>query len=183
MGQGTFQSMPAMIAEEFEVSLDQVTIKNTSGEKEFGNRQRAGGSSSIRTTYTDMRKVGAAAKAVFITAASTRWQVEPASCYAENGKVINKATKKTLTYGELVEEASNLSCQKNLQLKDPRDFKILGKVAKRPDIPLKTCGKAEFGIDVRLPGMVYATVERCPVIGGTLKSFDASEAMKVPGVY
>lgn len=182
MGQGTFQSMPAMIAEEFEVSLDQVTIINTSGEKEFGNRQRAGGSSSIRTTYSDMRKVGAAAKAVFITAASTRWQVEPASCYAENGKVINKATKKTLTYGELVEEASKLELPKEPQLKDPRDFKILGKVGKRPDIPLKTCGKAEFGMDVRLPGMVYATVERCPVIGGILKSFDASEAMKVPGV-
>jgi isoquinoline 1-oxidoreductase beta subunit len=182
MGQGTFQSMPAMIAEEFEVSLDQITIKSTNGEKEFGNRQRAGGSSSIRTTYTDMRKVGAAAKAVFITAASTRWQVDPGLCYAENGKVINRSTQKTLSYGELVEEASKLEMPKEPQLKDPKDFKILGKVSKRPDIPLKTCGKAEFGIDVQVPGMVYATVERCPVIGGTLKSFDAREALKVPGV-
>ena len=182
MGQGTFQSMPAMIAEEFEVSLDQITIKSTNGEKEFGNRQRAGGSSSIRTTYTDMRKVGAAAKAVFISAASTRWQVDPGLCYAENGKVINRSNQKTLSYGELVEEASKLEMPKEPLLKDPKDFKILGKVAKRPDIPLKTCGKAEFGIDVQLPGMVYATVERCPVIGGTLKSFDASEALKVPGV-
>ena len=108
MGQGTFQSMPAMIAEEFEVSLDQITIKNTSGEKEFGDRQRAGGSSSIRTTYNDMRKIGAAAKAVFITAASTRWQVDESTCYAENGKIIHKPSNKSLTYGELVEEASKL---------------------------------------------------------------------------
>ena len=182
MGQGTFQSMPAMIAEEFEVSLDQIIIKNTSGEKEFGDRQRAGGSSSIRTTYNDMRKIGAAAKAVFITAASTRWQVDESTCYAENGKIIHKPSNKSLTYGELVEEASKLELPKDPKLKDPKDFKILGKVSKRPDIPLKTSGKAVFGIDVMLPDMLYATVERCPVLGGTLKSFDAGEALKVPGV-
>jgi isoquinoline 1-oxidoreductase beta subunit len=92
MGQGTFQSIPAIIAEEFEVSLDQVTIKNTNGEKPFGDRQRAGGSSSIRTNYTDLRKVGASAKEVFIQAACARWQVDSSSCYAENGKVIHKPT-------------------------------------------------------------------------------------------
>src|SRR6516164_7189072 len=87
MGQGTFQSIPALIAEEFEVSLDQVTIKNTGGEKEFGNGQRAGGSTSVRGSFIEMRKVGAAAKAVFITAASIKWQVNEADCYAENGKI------------------------------------------------------------------------------------------------
>ena len=181
-GKGTFQSIPALIAEEFEVSLDQVTIKNTNGEKEFGDRQRAGGSSSVRTSYTDLRKVGASAKEVFIQAASNKWQVDAGSCYAENGKVIHKTSKRTLGYGELVEEASQLELPKEPKLKDPKDFKILGKSIKRPDVPLKTCGKAEFGIDVQVPGMLYATVERCPVIGGTLKSFDASEALKVPGV-
>ena len=182
MGQGTFQSMPAMIAEEFEVSLDQITIKNTSGEKEFGDRQRAGGSSSIRTTYNEMRKIGAAAKTVFITAASAKWQVDESTCYAENGKIIHKPSGKSLTYGELVEEASKIELPKEPKLKDPKDFKILGKVSKRPDIPLKTSGKALFGIDVILPDMLYASVERCPVLGGTLKSFDASEALKAPGV-
>jgi isoquinoline 1-oxidoreductase subunit beta len=182
MGQGTFQSIPAIIAEEFEVSLDQVTIKNTNGEKSFGNGQRAGGSSSIRTNYTDLRKVGASAKEVFITAASARWQVDVSSCYAENGKIIHKPTNRTLTYGELVADASKLELPKEPKLKDPKDFKILGKMATRPDVRLKTNGSAQFGIDVQVPGMLYATVARSPVIGGTMKSFDASEAMKIPGV-
>ncbi len=176
MGQGTFQSIPALIAEEFEVSLDQVIIKQSNGEKELGTSQRAGGSSSIRTNYTELRKVGASAKEVFIKAAGLKWQVDTGSCYAENGKVIHRPTNRTFTYGELVEEASKLELPKEPKLKDPKDFKILGKSARRPDVPLKTGGKAEFGIDVRLPGMLYASVERCPVIGGTLKSFDASRS-------
>jgi isoquinoline 1-oxidoreductase subunit beta len=182
IGQGTFQSIPALIAEEFEVSLDQVIIKQTNGEPEFGPNQRSGGSASIRTGYSELRKVGASAKEVFIKAASLKWQVDAGSCYAENGKVIHKPTNRSLTYGELVADASKLDLPKDPKLKDQKDFKILGKVAKRPDVPLKTNGKAEFGIDVRLPGMLYASVERCPVIGGTLKSFDATEALKIPGV-
>ena len=182
MGQGTFQSIPAIIAEEFEVSLDQVTIKNTNGEKPFGDRQRAGGSSSIRTNYTDLRKVGASAKAVFIQAASAKWQVDASTCYAENGKVIHKPTNRSLTYGELVANASKLELPKEPKLKDPKDFKIIGKMAKRPDVPLKTNGSARFGIDIQMPDMLYATVARSPVIGGTLKSFDATDAMKIPGV-
>lgn len=182
MGQGTFQSIPAIIAEEFEVSLDQVTIKNTNGEKPFGNRQRAGGSSSIRTNYTDLRKVGASAREVFIKAAGSRWQVDVSDCYAENGKVIHKPTNRAFTYGELVGDASKLELPKEPKLKDPKDFKILGKMSRRPDVPLKTNGSAQFGIDVQVPGMLHATVARSPVIGGTLKSFDATEAMKLPGV-
>ena len=182
MGQGTFQSIPAIIAEEFEVSLDQVTIKNTNGEKPFGNRQRAGGSSSIRTNYTDLRKVGASAKEVFIQSAAAKWQVDISSCYAENGKVIHRPTNRTYSYGDLVADASRLELPKEPKLKDPKDFKIIGKMARRPDVPLKTNGSAQFGIDVQVPGMLYATVARSPVIGGTLKSFDAAEAMKIPGV-
>lgn len=182
MGQGTFQSVPAMIAEEFEVSLDQVTIKQSNGEKELGNAQRAGGSSSIRNNYTEFRKLGASAREVFILAASMKWQVDAATCYAENGKVIHKPTNKSLTYGELVEDAARLELPKEPTLKDPKDFKIIGKSIRRPDVPLKTNGKAEFGIDVQVPGMLYATVERSPVIGGTLKSFDASKALKMAGV-
>ncbi len=182
MGQGTFQSIPALIAEEFEVSLDQVTIKQSNGEKELGNAQRAGGSASVRTNYTELRKVGASAREVFIKAASIQWQVDASDCYAENGKVIHKPTQKTLGYGELVLEASKIELPKEPKLKDPKDFKILGKSLHRADVPLKTSGKAEFGIDTQVPGMLYATVERCPVIGGTLKSFNAAEALKVAGV-
>ncbi|MEO8861552.1 MAG: molybdopterin cofactor-binding domain-containing protein [Ginsengibacter sp.] len=181
MGQGTFQAIPAIMAEEFEVSLDKVNIKLTDGESKFG-RQSAGGSSSIRSNYDSFRKVGAAAKAVFITAAANKWRVDESTCYAENAKVFHKPTNKSFTYGELVEDASKLEMPKEPKLKDPKDFKILGKMAKRPDVPLKTNGKAQFGIDITVPGMRYSTVERCPVIGGTLKSFDATEALKVPGV-
>ncbi|MBK0380463.1 xanthine dehydrogenase family protein molybdopterin-binding subunit [Mucilaginibacter segetis] len=181
IGQGTFQSIPALIAEEFEVSLDHITIKLTNGEKQFG-RQSAGGSSSIRGSYTQLRKVGAAAREVFIKAAANRWQTDATNCYAEAGEVINRTTKASFTYGELVGDAAKLDLPKDPQLKDPKDFKILGKPAHRPDIPLKTNGDAVFGIDVQLPGMLYATVERCPVLGGTLKSFNAGEALKMPGV-
>jgi isoquinoline 1-oxidoreductase beta subunit len=182
MGQGTFQSVPALIAEEFEVSLDQVTIKQSNGEKELGTQQRAGGSASIRTGYTDLRKIGASAKAVFLTAASKKWNVSEDECYAENGKIFHKPTKRSFTYGEVIEEAAKLELPKEPKLKDPKDFKIIGKQKHRPDVRLKTNGSAEFGIDVQVPDMLYATVERCPVIGGTLKSFDASDALNVRGV-
>ncbi len=171
MGQGTFQSIPALIAEEFEVSLHQVTIQQTNGEKEFGPGQRAGGSSSIRSNYTNFRKLGAAAREVFIIAASQHWGVDAATCYAENGTVIHQPTGRVLKYNELVTTASKIELPKNPSLKDPKNFKILGKSMPRPDVPLKTNGAAVFGIDVQVPGMLYATVQRCPVIGGTLKSF------------
>ena len=182
MGQGTFQSIPALIAEEFEVSLDQVTIIQSNGEKELGTFQRAGGSASIRNNYSELRKIGASAREVFVKAASTQWQVDAGECYAENGKVVHQPTQRTLAYGDLVEEASKLELPKEPKLKDSKDFKILGKSVQRPDVPLKASGKAAYGIDVQLPGMLYATVERCPVLGGTLKSFDAGEALQTPGV-
>ncbi len=182
MGQGTWQSIPAIIAEELEVSLDQVTILHSTGQKELGTRQRAGGSSSIRGSYDELRKVGASAREMFITAASKKWGVDTDTCYAENGKVIHKPTQRAFTFGELAEEASKLEIPKTPKLKDPKDFKIIGKSVKRPDVPLKINGTAEFGIDVQLPNMVYATVQRCPVLGGNVKSFDASETLKVAGV-
>ena len=182
MGQGTFQSIPALICEELEVTLDQVTIKQSNGQKDLGTMQRAGGSASIRTSFTELRKVGAAAKEMLVKAASLRWGVDVASCRAEKGKVFHDPSKQSLTYGELAHEAAKLEIPKEPKLKDRKDFTIIGKAGKRPDVPLKTCGKAVFGIDVDVPNMLYATVERCPVIGGTLKRFDATEALKVPGV-
>src|SRR4029079_3853618 len=112
MGQGTFQSVPAVIAEEFEVSLNQVTIKQTNGEKEFGPQQRAGGSASIRTGYSDLKKIGAPAKAVFIAAACKKWNAKEDDCYASNGKIFHKPTNKSFTYGALIEEASAIDIPK-----------------------------------------------------------------------
>jgi isoquinoline 1-oxidoreductase beta subunit len=182
MGQGTFQSVPALIAEELEVSLDAITIVQTSGEKQFGGGQAAGGSSSIRGNYDAYRKIGAAAKEMLVKAASVKWGIGTESCYAENGSVHSKLSKEHLSYGELIEEASKLEIPKEPKLKNKSDFKIIGKSIQRPDIPLKVSGKAEYGIDVEVPNMVYATVFRSPVIGGTLKSFDADAALKIPGV-
>ncbi len=182
MGQGSYQAVASMIAEELEVSLAQIKIKNTGGEKEFGAGQWAGGSSTVREGYLTYRKIGAAAKEMLIKAASQKWGVSTESCTAKEGKVYHTATNRSLKYEELAEAASLLEIPKEPKLKDPKDFKMLGKSVNRPDIPLKVTGKAEFGIDADVPGMLYSSVERCPVIGGTLKTFDATAAMKVPGV-
>lgn len=181
MGQGTYQSVPALIAEELEVSLEQVTIEQTSGEKEFG-RQVSGGSSSVRGNYKDLRKVGAAARTMLLKAASDSWKVPVEECYAENAKVYHKPSGKSVDYNELAEAAAKLDVPQQPQLKDPKDFKILGKSLPRLDIPLKTSGKAMFGMDVKIPGMVYASIERCPVFGSKLINYDDSEAMKIAGV-
>jgi isoquinoline 1-oxidoreductase beta subunit len=181
MGQGTFQSVPALIAEELEVSLDAVTILQTSGEKEYGE-QVSGGSYSVRGNYQKLRKVGASAREMLLTAASSQWKVPVTECYAEYGKIVHRPTKKTFSYGELVETASKLDVPQEPKLKDPKDFKILGKNYPRPDVPLKVSGKAVFGIDVVIPDMVYASVEHNPVFGAKIISYDDSDTLKVKGV-
>lgn len=182
MGQGTYQSVPALIAEELEVSLEQVIIKQTSGEKEITVWQGAGGSSSVRSNYMQLRKVGASARMMLTEAASRIWKVPVAECHAENARIHHKASGKSLGYGELVESASELIVPEDPVLKDARNFKILGKSAPRPDIPLKVSGKAVFGIDAEVPGMLYASLEHNPVFGSKLVSYDDSETMKVQGV-
>ncbi|MBS1597556.1 MAG: xanthine dehydrogenase family protein molybdopterin-binding subunit [Bacteroidetes bacterium] len=181
MGQGTFQSVPGLIAEELEVSLDKVTILQTSGEKEFG-MQVSGGSYSVRGNYFELRKVGASAREMLCTAASNQWKVPVGECYAENAKVFHRPSGKSIGYGDLVETASKLPVPQSPKLKDPKDFKILGKNYQRPDVPLKVSGKAVYGIDVEVPGMVFASVEHNPVFGSKLVSFDDTETKKVAGV-
>ncbi|WP_420147309.1 molybdopterin cofactor-binding domain-containing protein [Spirosoma sp.] len=184
IGQGTYQSVPALIAEELEVPLDKVVIQQTGGEAKFGAMwsQAVGGSGSIRGGYTQMRKVGASAREMLIKAASDQWNAPVEECYAENAMVIHKPTGKKLAYGQLAEPAAKLPVPKEPKLKDPKQFTMLGKSMPRPDVPLKVTGKATFGIDAKVPGMVYASVERCPVLGSKLVSFDASQALKVKGV-
>lgn len=182
IGQGTFQSIPALIAEELELSPEQFTVKQTGGEKKFGDAQFAGGSFSVRSSYFDMRKAGASAREMLISAASQQWNVPVSECYAKQAKVFHKPSGKSLSYGELVETASKLEVPKNPTLKDAKDFNILGKSIKRQDVPLKVSGKAVFGIDAEIPNMVYASVEHCPVFGAKLKGFDKTATMKVAGV-
>jgi isoquinoline 1-oxidoreductase beta subunit len=182
IGQGTWQSVPSIIAEELEVSLEKVNIVQTDGQKKFGPDQWVGGSSSVRGSYGDLRKAGAGAREMLQKAAAATWNVPFDECYAENGKIFHKPSGKSLGYGELAEAASKLEVPASPKLKDPKDFKLLGKPTQRPDVPLKSSGRAVFGIDASTPGMVYASIERCPVMGSKLISFDDAATKNIKGV-
>jgi isoquinoline 1-oxidoreductase subunit beta len=182
MGQGSFQSVPQMIAEELEVSLDNVKIAFAQGSQTKYGSQLTGGSSTVRGAYKTLLRTGATAREMLIEAAAKKWSVNKNECYAENGFVIHKPSGKKIGYGELVEEASKLSPQKNVKLKRREEYKIVGKPLPRQDNPDKINGKAQFGLDVKLPGMMYAVIERSPRFKGKVKSFDAAATMKVPGV-
>ncbi|MGV7243346.1 xanthine dehydrogenase family protein molybdopterin-binding subunit [uncultured Caballeronia sp.] len=187
MGQGIYTSIPMLIAEELEVPLDSVVIDHAPpNEKLFTDPllggQLTGGSTSIRYAWKPMRQAGATARVLLISAAAQQWQVEPATCHAERGEVVHAATSRRIGYGQLVDAASKLPPPQNVTLKDPKDFKIIGTAQKRLDSPEKVDGTAVFGLDVRLPGMVYAAIVNSPVFGGTLVSVDDTNAKKIPGV-
>jgi len=182
MGQGVYHSIAQIIAEELEVDLYGVDIQLTQGdEKKYGS-QLTGGSSTIRGSYKNLLKLSATAREVLIMAAAARWAVPTSECYAELGHVIHKPSDKKFHYGELVVEASKITAPKEVKLKARADYKIIGKGNHRRDTPMKTNGEAIFGIDKRLPGLQFAAVERNPRMRGKVKSFDASAALKVPGV-
>lgn len=182
MGQGVYQSIPQIIAEELHVDLDKVNIVFAPGDNvKYGN-QITGGSSSIRGSYKNLLNLSATARVMLIKAASNKWNVSELECYAEDGRVIHKPSGKKLHYGELVLEASKLDIPKNVVLKKTSEYKLIRKPLQRQDTPLKTNGTAVFGIDKMIPGMLYAMVERNPRLRGKVKSFDATEALKIPGV-
>ncbi|GAA4451100.1 xanthine dehydrogenase family protein molybdopterin-binding subunit [Nibrella saemangeumensis] len=181
MGQGSWQAVPTLIAEELEVGLDQIQIKQSDGLRKYGD-QLSGGSSTVRTGWKRLREAGAAAREMFRQAAATRWNVPLAECYAEKGTIKHKPSGKALAYGELVDEAAKLPVPKDLKLKAKKEFKLIGKRAPRPDIPQKVTGQAVFGMDIEVPGMLYASMERPPVIHGKIVSIDDSQAKKIPGV-
>lgn len=182
MGQGAYQSVPQMIAEELEVDLDKVDIVFGIGnEKKYGS-QITGGSSTVRSAYKHLGRMGASAREMLLAAAANKWSVEKATCYAESGHIIHKPTGKKFHYGELVDAASRLEPPTDVVLKKSSDYKILRKPVPRQDTPLKTNGSAIFGIDKKIPGMLYAVIERSPRFIGKVKSFDDTAAKKVPGV-
>jgi isoquinoline 1-oxidoreductase beta subunit len=185
MGQGVYTSMPMLIAEELNVDVRRVKVAIAPPNKVYVNAllgaQITGGSTSVRDGWEKLRIGGAQVREMLITAAANQWSVDRASLRAEDGRVIG-ANGKSATYGELAAAASKLPVPEKVTLKDPKDFVLVGKRMKRLDTPGKVNGTTEFGIDVKLPGMVYASLEQCPVIGGTVKSFDASKAKTMPGV-
>jgi len=182
MGQGSFQSVPQIIAEELEVNLDKVRIIFAPGNRKIFGSQTTGGSSTIRGSYKMLLNLSASAREMLIEAASKKWGVSPSECYAEEGYVIHKTSGKKLNYGALVEEASKLSPPKNIALKNSKDYKIIRKPLPRQDIPDKTNGQTIFGMDKKLPGMLYAVVERSPRFAGKIKSFDDTATKAIPGV-
>jgi isoquinoline 1-oxidoreductase subunit beta len=182
MGQGTFETIPMIIAEELEVDISKVNIMASPASRKVYGDQMVVGSRSISGNYEIMRKVGASAKEILIIAAATRWNVDPKDCYARDAQVIHRPSGKKLGYGELAEAAAKISPPQNPTLKDPKDFTIIGTSPRRKDIPSKLNGEAVFGIDCKVKDMLYASIERSPVFLGELVSFDDSKAKAVKGV-
>ncbi|WP_442808481.1 molybdopterin cofactor-binding domain-containing protein [Trinickia soli] len=188
MGQGVYTSIPMLIAEELEVPLDSVALDHAPpnaklyGDPLLGGGQITGGSTSIRYAWEPMRKAGATARALLMAAAAQHWTVDPATCRAQNGEVIHTPTGRRLRYGQLVDTAAKLPLPDNVALKSPSQFKLVGKPTNRLDSPQKVDGSARFGFDAHLPGMRYAAIVHCPMLGGTLVSVDDTHAKKLPGV-
>jgi isoquinoline 1-oxidoreductase beta subunit len=187
MGQGVYTSMPMLIAEELNVDIRQVKVAiappnaKLYGNALLGGPQLTGGSTSVRDGWEKLRTAGAQVREMLLSAAATKWNVDRSTLKADNGFVTGPGGRKA-TYGQLAAAASQLPVPENVALKDPSEFRIVGKRTKRLDTPAKVNGTAEYGIDVKLPGMVYASLEQCPVIGGSVKSFDATQAKTMPGV-
>jgi isoquinoline 1-oxidoreductase subunit beta len=184
MGQGVYTAMPMLIAEELNVDVKTIKVAIAPPNAVYVNAllgaQITGGSTAVRDGWEKLRLGGAQVREMLISAAAAKWNVDRSTLKADNGKVMGGG--KTATYGELAEAASKLPVPEKPPMKDPKDFRIVGQRTKRLDTPAKTNGTAEFGIDVKLPGMVYASLAQCPVIGGTVKSFDATKAKAMPGV-
>jgi isoquinoline 1-oxidoreductase beta subunit len=186
MGQGVYTSLPMVLAEELDADWEKVRVEAAPVDPAYNHTafgiQMTGGSTSTWSEWERLRTCGATARAMLVAAAAQQWGVEPASCRTENGEVIHDETGKRATYGSLADAAGKLDPPADVKLKDPKDFKLIGKPLKRLDTPGKTNGTAIFGIDVSLPGMLVAVVARPPVFLGTLRSFDATKAKAVPGV-
>ncbi len=181
MGQGTVTSLSQLLAEELECDWGKFRTEFPPVDKVFGF-QGVVGSQSIRTSWDPLRKASATAREMLVQAAAQNWGVNKTACRAEGGFVINTASNARLSYGKLAGAASKLPVPSNVALKDPQQFKLIGKSIKRLDTADKTTGRTQFGIDTRRPGMLYAAIARCPVFGGKVASFDAAKAKAFPGV-
>ncbi len=186
MGQGVYTSLPMLVAEELEADWSKIRIEAAPVDPAYNHTQwgiqGTGGSTSVWSEWERLRKAGATAKAMIVNAAAEIWKVDTKSCRAEKGFVIHNATRRRLSYGRLVEKAAQMEPPEEVSLKEPKDFKIIGKPMRRLDTPEKTNGKAIFGMDAKVRGMLTAVVARPPVFGGKVKSFNAKKAGAVAGV-
>src|SRR5262245_16298299 len=187
MGQGVMTSMPMLVAEELDIDWNKVKTEWVPADPKYGNpnfggAQLTAGSNSVRGMWKILREAGGTARAMLVTAAAQTWSVADNTCSTEKGEVIHKASGRRLRYGSLVEKAAKLPVPKAVELKSPKEFRLLGQPTPRLDIPEKVNGKAGFGIDVKRPDMLTARVVRCPVFGGKVDTFNADKAKAVPGV-
>ncbi len=185
MGQGVYTSLAMLIAEELEADWSRISVESAPVAAVYNHTafpmQMTGGSTSVTSSWEQLRRVGASGRIMLIRAAAQQWGVPESECHAENSQVIHAGGKK-LSYGALADAAAKLPLPDNVALKSPGDFKIIGKPTRRLDTPAKINGTAQFGLDVYLPGVLTVLIARSPVFGGKVKSFDATEARKVSGV-
>jgi isoquinoline 1-oxidoreductase subunit beta len=187
MGQGVYTAVAMILAEELDADLAHVALEHAPpNDRLYGNPvfglQVTGNSNSIRAFWKPLRNAGAGARAMLVQAAAQQWQVERASCITSNGQVIHAQSGRKLSYGELVDAAGKQTPPKDVPLKDPQNFTLIGKPLKRLDTPDKVNGKVVYGIDAMLDGMKFATLAQSPVFGGKIGKVDDAAAKKVPGV-
>ena len=186
MGQGIYTSLPMLLNEELEADWPRIRVESAPVDAVYNHTvfgiMMTGGSTTTNSEYDRFRKMGAMARIMLVGAAAQSWNVDPQTCRAEKGFVIHTSTGRRASYGSLAEAASKITPPKDIPLKDPRDFTLVGKPVHRLDTPSKTNGTAQFGLDVYIPGMLTAVVARAPVFGGKVVSFNADKAKAIPGV-
>jgi isoquinoline 1-oxidoreductase beta subunit len=187
MGQGSLTGLAQLVAEELDCNWSKVTTEyptpgqNAARKRVWGDFS-TGGSRGIRASHEYVRKGGAAARIMLVQAAADQWKVPAAECSAANGVITHKSSGKTVTYGKVAEAAAKVTPPTDVPLKDPKDWKIIGKPLKRLDTADKLTGKQIYSVDLKMPGMLNAAIKDCPVFGGKVKTFDAAKAQGMPGV-
>jgi isoquinoline 1-oxidoreductase subunit beta len=185
MGQGVYTALPVLLAEELEIELSQIAVIAAPVGEAYVNAlnggQITGTSNSVPDAWLKLRKAGAQARTMLIAAAARLWHVDPSECRAVRGRIVN-AHGRSASYGELATAAAKIPVPKEVALKEPAHFRLIGRPLPRIDTPEKVDGSAEFGIDVKLPGMLFAAVALCPTLGGRPRSIDSAAAMALPGV-
>ena len=188
MGQGAYTGIATIVAEELDANWQDVRVESAPADAKryanlaFGTIQGTGGSSAMANSWMQLREAGAKARAMLVSAAAAQWQVPASELTTLDGSVHHAATNRTATYGSLASAAARLPVPDTVTLKSPKDFRLIGHQLPRVDVPPKTNGTAQFTLDVTFPGMLVALLQRPPLFGATVKSFDASAAKAVPGV-